>query len=147
MYKRVQKWRKKSFRSIFDKKGRIIVNEINEKESSIKVSKVVGKTALSKGKIQLNLHDGKNILSDIDVKVGDSVVLSLPDLKIKEVLPLKEGATIFLTKGKHGGSVGVLKEIKNNEATYSTGGKDVETAKGYLFVVGNGKEPKIAIEN
>ena len=138
---------KKSFRLIFDKKGRIIVNEINDKESLIKVSKVIGKTILAKGKIQLNLHDGKNILSDANVKVGDSVVLSLPDLKIKEVLPLKEGVTIFLTKGKHGGSVGTHKEIKNNEATYSADGKDVETAKSYLFVVGSGKGSMIAIEN
>jgi len=138
---------KRSFRLIFDKKGRIIVNEVNEKESSIKVSKIVGKTILPKGKIQLNLHDGKNILSDVNVKVGDSIVLNLPDLKIKEVLPLKEGVTIFLTKGKHGGSVGLLKEIKNNEATYFVDGKDVETAKDYLFVVGNEKGSAIVIEN
>ena len=138
---------KKSFRLIFDKKGRILVKEIPEKESSIKISKIVGKTVLVKNKIQLNLHDGKNILSDGGAKVGDSVVLSLPDLKVKEVLPLKEGATIFLTKGKHGGSVGTLKEIKNNEATYSVDGKDVETARNYLFVIGDEKGSTIVIEN
>mgnify|MGYP001420974342 CR=1 FL=1 len=138
---------KKSFRLVFDKKGRILVKEISEKESTIKVSKIVGKTVLVKNKIQLNLHDGKNILSDDGAKVGDSVVLSLPDLKVKEVLPLKEGVTIFLTKGKHGGSVGKLKGIKNNEATYSVDGKDVETARNYLFVIGDEKGSKIVIEN
>ena len=60
------------------------------------------------------------------------------------MLPLKNGAKVFLTKGRHAGNTGLLKEIKGEEATYSADGEDVETAKSYLFVVGE-KEAEITL--
>ena len=129
----------KHYRVVFNKKGKILISEIDLKESKMKVCKVMGKTILPKGKIQLNLHDGKNILSDVSVKVGDSVVLSLPNLKIKEVLPLTEGVTVFLTKGKHAGDVGKFKHFRDEEAIYVLDGKEIETAREYLFVIGKDK--------
>ena len=117
-------------------KGRLIVSEISPEESSVKILKVIGKTVLPKNKIQLNLYDGKNIFYDQPVKVGDSVLISLPDLKIKGILPLKEGANVFLVKGKHAGSKGILKSIKDESAHYVDNDKnEVETSKRYLFVL------------
>lgn len=129
----------KYYRITFDQKGRLVVLKITEEESNYKLSKVVSKTSLRGKKIQLNLHDSKNIISDQKVKVGDTLMLRLPDLEIKKVLPLKEGATVFLTKGKHAGSMGILKEIKGEEVIYSVDQVDVETAKNYLFVVEKSK--------
>ena len=65
-------------------------------------------------------------------------------LEVKEILPLSEGATVFLTKGKHSGDVGTLKKLNVREAIFSKENKDVGTAKGYLFVVGKNK-PAIKI--
>ena len=129
----------KYYRVVLDKKGRLSLLEVNKEESQTKLSKIVGKTALRGGKIQFNLHDGKNIVSDEKAKVNDTLVLNLSDLKIKKVLPLKEGVNVFLTKGKYAGYFGVLKEIKGKEAIFSFGTGDVETAKKYLFVVGENK--------
>lgn len=128
---------KKHYRVVLDVKGRIIVLEVPASESAMKVCKIIGKTALPGGKMQFNLHDGNNILAAKQAKVGDSFVVALPSLDVKEVLPLKEGCTIFLARGKHGGEMGVLKEIKGKEARYMTDGQEIETAKEYLFVVGN----------
>ena len=136
----------KSYRILFDKKGRIIIKEIEKTEAALKPCKIVGKTALAKGRIQYNLHDGKNIVADIKARVGDTLLLSLPSLEIKEIFPLEKGAMVFLTKGKHSGDVGKFKEIKNKEAVYSQDKEDVETAKEYLFVVGKDKLT-IKIEN
>jgi len=135
---------KKSYRALLDNKGRLVVQEIDVKEASLKPCKIVGKKMLAKGKLQYNLHDGKNILSDKKAQVGDTFILSLPKLEVKEVLPLKEGNFIFLTKGKHGGNSGLLKEIRGNEAIYVANNKDIETAKEYLFVLGE-KESKITL--
>jgi len=137
---------KQSYRVILDQKGRIKIVNVPDGESHIKVCKVVGRTALSGKKLQINLHDGKNIISDVKVKVGDSVVLTLPDYKIKEVLPLTAGATVFLTQGKHHGDLGKFEEIKGAEARYVKGDEHVQTAKEYLFVVGKEK-PVIEIKN
>jgi len=133
---------KKYCRIVLDKKGRVIVTEIPEKESNIKPCKIVNKTVLPKGKIQFNLHDGKNIIVDQKAKVGDSLILELPSLKIQKVIPLKPGVSVFLIGGRLSGNLGVLKEIKDNEATYVADSKEIETAKRYLFAVGE-KKPEI----
>ncbi len=130
---------KKHYRISLDNKGRLVVLEIPASESSTKICKVVGKKVLAGGKIQLNLHDGKNSSSQIKAKVGDSLVLNLPDFQIKEVLDLQRGAAIFLIKGKHSGDLGVLESINKKEAQYQSDGKKVETAKRYIFVVGKQK--------
>ena len=136
---------KKHYRLFLDQRGKLIVNEISEKGANIKPCKIVGKTMLAKGKNQFNLHDGKNIISEQKAKVGDTLVLSLPELEIKQVLSLQPKAIIFLQKGKHNGDVGTLKEIKGKEAVYEKEGKDIETAKNYLFVIGDQK-PVIEIK-
>lgn len=130
----------KHYRMYLDTKGFLGLKEVDAKESVVKASKVVGKTVLPKGKIQYHLYDGKNFTSDEKMNVGDSVVLDLPKLAVKKVLPLKAGMTVFLIKGKHCGDVGVLKHIKGDQAVYTVDGEEVETAKAYLFVVGE-KEP------
>ena len=107
--------------------------------------KIIGKTKLKNGQTQLNLHDGKNILSEEKVQVGDSIVLSLPQKQLQEVLALRPGMAVFLIKGKHAGDIGKLKKIEEQEAIYSSAGKDVETAKDYLFVVG-AKEALITLK-
>ncbi|MFA6461609.1 MAG: 30S ribosomal protein S4e [Candidatus Woesearchaeota archaeon] len=137
---------KQSYRLILDKKGRIIIVPISETESHLKVCKVVGKSILSGNKMQINLHDGKNINTDVKVNVGDSVVLTVPENKVKEVLPLTQGASVFLTQGKHNGDLGKFKEIKGREAIYIKDGEEIMTAKEYLFVVGKDK-PVIEIKN
>ncbi len=129
----------KNYRLLVDLKGRLILVEIPAEESRLKICKVLGKTVLRGGKMQFNLHDGKNILAGKEAKVGDSFVLSLPNLEIKKVLPFKEGAYVFLTKGKHAGDAGVLKAIKGAEATYCARNTSIDTAKKYFFVVGEGK--------
>lgn len=136
----------KHYRVIFNKKGNVIVSEIKEAESEIKPCQIVGKTALTKKQIQFNLHDGKNIVADIKANVGDTLILSLPKLEVKGVLPLQPGAIVFLTKGKHSGNLGTFKAIKNEEAIYTKGGEEIETAKEYLFVIGK-KKPVIEVDN
>ena len=135
---------KKSYRALLDQKGRLVIQKIDEKGASLKPCKIVGKKVLAKGKLQFNLHDGKNIISDKKAKVGDTFILSLPSLEVKEVLSLKEGNFVFLTQGKHGGHSGILKEIKGKEAIYVADKTEIETAKAYLFVLGE-KDSKIKL--
>ncbi len=127
---------KKHYRVVLDAKCRLQVKEISVSESALKVSRVTGKTVLKGGKIQYHLYDGKNVIGSISANVGDSVVVDLPGSKIKKVLPLNEGMSIFLIKGKHGGDTGVLKQLKGTQAIYTKGTEEIETAKEYAFVVG-----------
>jgi len=124
------------YRVQLDRKGRLVLVEITAAESKTKLCKVVGKTVLPKGKIQLNLHDGKNIITEIKAGIGDTLLMELPKLKVQKVLYLKPGAAVFLTQGKHIGNPGVLTEIKGREAKYAVDEQEIETIRDYLFVVG-----------
>jgi len=131
---------KKQFRILINKKGIIIASEIKQDEIKIKPCKIIGKTAVKTGKLQLNLFDGKNILTeDKSFNTGDTVVIEVPSHKIKEVLRLEKGAVVYLTKGKHIGETGIVDEIKGKKLIYLSGKDKLETLKGYAFVIGKEK--------
>lgn len=119
-----------------NKKGKIDVAEISKEEGSEKYCKIIGKKKLKKGKLQLNLSDGRNILIEKDsYKTGDSLILELPSQKIKEHLKLEKDAQIVLTGGKNIGNQGKVEAVKEKHLIYSTKeGKGV-TLKKYGFVV------------
>ena len=128
------------FRIILNKSGKLDLVKIKKEEASVKPSKIVGKT-MAKGKLQLNLYDGKNILvSGGNYTVGDSVLLSLPDQKITKHLKLDKKSSIFLVGGKHTGEIGHVEDIIQNKIIYKdSSGNLVETLKKYAFVVGETK--------
>ena len=129
------------FRVILDKKGKISLIKIGKDESSLKLCKITGKSIV-KGKIQLNLYDGKNIVVQKNgYKLGDSILLTLGKKnEIKEKISLDKGVLIYLTGGKHIGQVGKVQDIIGNRILYKTETEDsVETLKEYAFPIGKDK--------
>jgi len=132
---------KQSYRMTVTQKGKLHFTLLDEKEASLKVCKIIGKKTLPKGKIQLNLSDSRNILVPKDTyKVGDSILIQIPDQKIVEHFKLEKGNTIFLLGGKHIGESGEIVNIHNQEIVYkNTAGDTVETRAYYAYVVGTKK--------
>ena len=126
--------------------GKIDLIKINKEESLLKPCKIIGKTIV-RGKLQLNLFDGKNILADKNLyKVGDTLLLSLPGQKISKHLKLDKKSAIFLTGGKHIGEIGNVEDIIKNKVIYKNNKGDlIETSKKYAFVIGDSK-PLIKLE-
>ncbi|MDP2628552.1 MAG: hypothetical protein Q8P15_01495 [Nanoarchaeota archaeon] len=102
---------KKNYRLGLSKTGKFEIVEIPEKESVIKISKIVNKKILKGKKTQLNLSDGRNILSEIKCDVDDSVLIDLKNRKIEKCIPLREGTKAIIFEGKHSGKSGVIKKI------------------------------------
>ena len=99
------------FRVILNKKGKMDLVKINKEETLVKPCKITGKTMV-RGKLQLNLFDGRNISVDSNAyKVGDTILLSLPDQKITKHIKLDKKSTIFLTGGKHTGEIGNVEDV------------------------------------
>ena len=130
----------KSYRVVLDSKEKLALIEVDKSESNIKPCKIMNKTAV-KGKIQLNLNDGKNILIEKNgYKTGDTIFLELPKLAIKDHVSLEKNVLIYLTGGKHIGEVGKVKDIVGNRIIYVRDkGDNVETLKKYAFVIGETK--------
>lgn len=130
------------FRIILDNKGKINLIKIKKDESMLKPCKITGKRS-AKGKTQLNLYDGKNmIVTKDDFKVGDTVLITLgnKNFKIKESIKLDKNSLIYLTGGKHIGQIGRVQDIIGNRIIYKTeSGEVIETLKKYAFSIGKEK--------
>ncbi|MBI2101577.1 30S ribosomal protein S4e [Candidatus Woesearchaeota archaeon] len=131
---------KEHFRVVLGKKGKIALAKISKDEALTKPCKITGKTAV-KGRLQLNLYDGKNIIaSDKAYSVGDTLMMSLPDQKISKHLKLGKNSVIILTGGKHIGELGSVENIVGSKIVYKDEkGVLVETSKKYAFVIGDSK--------
>jgi len=128
---------KKSFRIILNTKGKLITQEIDEKEATMKLIKVTGKTTRKGNCLQLNCNDGRNIIVEKDeYKVGDTLSFDLEKKKITETFHLQKGSTIQLTGGKHMGKIGKVIEIKENLVKLTAKNEEVLTLRKYAFVLG-----------
>ena len=102
---------KKNYKIKLSKQNKFVFEEISDKDAETKTCKIIGKRILSKEKTQLNLHDGRNIISKEKANIGDSVVLNLKDNKIIKIIALEKGQKGFVIKGKHAGSFGKIENI------------------------------------
>ena len=128
-------------RCMLDAHGRIELVPIKATEAKWKLLRVENKTIVKGGKVQLNLHDGTNVIYDKKIKTGDVIQMGLPDYKIKSILEFKDGAHSLIIGGSH---VGSIAKIKGHEITRSPKPNlvmydDFQTIKPYSFIVGNKK--------
>lgn len=114
---------KKNYELGLSEKGKFSINEIKAEGINKKIAKVNNKKMLKGKKIQLNLKDGRNFISNIDCKVNDSVIINLKDKKIEKCLPLKEKAKAIVFAGKHAGKMGVINKIDNKGSMIELGTK------------------------
>jgi len=127
----------KYYRLTINKKGKLALIEIPQQESALKIVKIINKRVLEKDTLQLNLSDGRNLLTkNKTYATGDSLLLELPGQKIIEHYPLAPNSRIFVFKGKHTGQDGVIKEIKQDKVIFTHGTEEDETKKEFIFVTG-----------
>ena len=104
---------KKHFILTFDKRGKFALEEIDEKDSKKKISKIIDKTILKNGKTQINLIDGRNFIYDKECSVNDSVIIDLAKKNVQKVMPIKEKSNALVVKGQHTGKKVKIKKLEN----------------------------------
>jgi len=131
---------KAEYRMLLTDKGKLALVPISDDEAKFKLCRIEKKTTVSKGRTQLNLHDGRNIVLDKNqYRSGDVLKISLEDQKILESYPLAAGATVMIIEGNKSGQTSVVSESivvrgpSPNIVRFTDGG---ETVKGNVFVVG-----------
>lgn len=131
----------KHYRIVVDGKGRLKVEEVKKDDASKKLLRIVKKHTAPGGKITYTFHDGRNMLGDNHLKVGDSILVSLPKADMKGHLKRDKGAICLVVEGKHAGTVVKLKDIikraggKPPEALVQHDKDEFITVAKYLFVV------------
>ncbi len=143
---------KKKYRLLFDRKGRLIAIPIKAEKETTKICKVVGKKAAKKQKIQVITNDGRTLMFDkTDIKVGDSLKLSLPDQKVLKHYKMKEKDSVYLIAGRHVGRIAKVETIVPSAMNKKTlldlfdGKEKFQTIADNIIVVGEDK-PEIELD-
>lgn len=119
--------------------------KINETEKTKKLAKVISKTSIKGGKTQLGFHDGRSMISDIDVNVGDSCLLEIPKQKILQVIKLEQDCQVIVTRGINAGQIGTVKKIEGGtfnlprRVLLELGERKIEISTEMTMVVGKEK--------
>ena len=87
--------------------------KIQDSEKTKKLAQVVRKVTISKGRTQIGFHDGRSLISDTPVNVGDVCLLQVPEQKILEVIKLEKGNHGLVTKGTNAGKIGKIETIED----------------------------------
>jgi small subunit ribosomal protein S4e len=137
-----------NYRMALDTHGRLRLTTIAPEEAKVKLVRIENKTVLPKGKFQLNMHDGRNIiLAKNQYKTGDVLKIEVPSQKILKQLPLKEGCLAILIAGSHPGALVTVEsfEVKRGSGQNLVGFKEgFSTVWDHVFVVGE-KTPEVKL--
>ena len=134
------------YRILLSKQGKLVLHPIDEKEASIRPCKIQSKRIVAGGKIQIAFADGTTMFTDNkEYKAGDTLVLSMPDNKVREHLKFEKGAMLYITAGRQASLYGTFEEVRQfsgaqpDNIVVSHAGKHYETRKDYAMVIGREK--------
>jgi small subunit ribosomal protein S4e len=130
------------------------LHQVPNEERQFKLCKVMGKTTVKKGNVQLNLSDGRNILikvadpkrpSEDIYKTSDLIRLSIPNAEILDHIPFEQGVLAIIDSGENVGQWGEVTKITESNIYGSTvtirnsENQEVETVADYVFPIGKGE--------
>jgi len=137
---------KKKYRVLLDKKGRIILTEIDFKGETYKVSKIVNKKTGKNSKIKITTNDGFTFeLGKEKATIGDSVKIVFPEIKMGAVYHMDKDGVAFITGGTHVGEIttveGITEGTLQRKKLVSLSNKDskFQTVTNNVYVIGKGK--------
>jgi len=151
----------KRFRILPSAKG-LVLHSISQEEANFKLCRIENKTVAKNGHVQINLHDGSNILVKIadlknpqeDVyKALDTVKISLPEKLVIEHVKIKENVPAIITGGKNIGKYGKIVEmerVKGKKRRNSLAiiederGNRYQTILNFVFAIGE-TQPLISL--
>ncbi|RLG86392.1 MAG: 30S ribosomal protein S4e [Thermoprotei archaeon] len=129
--------------------------EIPKEEAGLKLVRIENKTTVKGGHIQLNLHDGRNILVRVSnpsnpaedtYKTMDSLLIRVPSQEIVEHIRFNKGSLAIVIDGRNVGRVGrvidVVKGMGRDRTLVTL--EDLEehrfqTVLSYVFIIGSEK--------
>ncbi|NIS73611.1 MAG: 30S ribosomal protein S4e [Candidatus Aenigmarchaeota archaeon] len=131
----------KAFRVNVDRHG-LVLEGIKPEEAKKKLCRVQNKRVIKGGRFQINLHDGRNILSEKDVyRTNDSLLIELPGQKVLKHFKFDRNSPALIISGKNIGVKGKIKDVfdrktmlESSRVVLQTKDGEIETVKDYVLV-------------
>ncbi len=126
------------YRVVSSPKG-LALQKTDKKDAGIRLAKIKNKTYVKGKKLQLNFHDGSNMLvNDGEFKTSDVVVIDIFHNVIKDTIKFEKGNFAIVTGGHNKGLRGKIDSIDKNLKTVilSTDSRKLPVPVRYIFVVG-----------
>ncbi len=151
----------KTYRVLPSEKG-LILHLIETDEAEFKLCRIEDKTSVMGGHVQLNLHDGTNILIRVNdpkkpeedvYQTLDTLKLSIPDQEVLEHVKLAVGAPAIIIGGKNVGRYGKITAIEEKPSRkrrdllvtiQSKNGNRFQTTLNFIFLLGDA-EPFVSL--
>ena len=126
------------YRVLFDSKNRFKL--FKEDANAGKLCRINNKTIVRNGAVQLNLHDGTNVLASNDYKTFDTIILDI-NHKIVKHIPYKPGNLAMIVGGEHSGEIGKIKQIRKVRGSGTnmvsiSNESEFDTIEDYVYVIG-----------
>jgi small subunit ribosomal protein S4e len=102
-----------SYRFVPKNSELLVPISISDEEKIQKLVKVTNKITTKGKKPQYSFHDGKTLISDEKLMVGDSCLLQIPNTKIITRIKFAKGCMVLVTRGENAGSIGKVDDIKD----------------------------------
>lgn len=125
--------------------------KIKDSEKTKKIVRVKSKVSIKGNKTQIGFHDGRSLVTDAKINVGDSCLIQIPEVKILDVMKLEKGTHAIVTRGINAGQVGTIEEIEKGtfilprKAILSLQTRKIEIPTDLLMVIGK-ESPVIQIK-
>ena len=117
--------REEYYRVFPDEGGRLSLTPIDADAAASRLGKIVGKSTVAGGDVQVTLHDGTTLLVDEPYGTTDSLVIDNETKEVVAQFPYEEGALVTAVDGQHAGRIGVVKRI---DVTYGSSANGVRVA-------------------
>ena len=118
---------------------------IKAEEKSKKLVRVKSKVSIKHGKTQIGFHDGRSLIDETKVSVGDTCILQVPEQKILDVLKLEKGVLGLIVRGANVGKIGTITEIKEGtfilpkRVSFKLEDREIEIPAKMIMPVGKDK--------
>ena len=138
------------FRVVKNRRGRLTLITVPAAEAGTKLGRIRFKHAVRGGRVEMTLHDGRNLIvaADAPYRVGDTLQIEVPTQKVLRHLPLAPGQLAYVSGGSHVGQLGHVErvEVRNSSQPNLVHFKEgFSTVKEHVFVVGE-TAPQVTLE-
>ena len=122
----------KSYQLTLSPTGKFAFEESKLKDSHL--CKVINKKIQNSHLIQLNFHDGSNVISKDKIKVGDSVHIDFSG-KITKHISLEKGKEALIISGKYIGKRGKIDSVEGKSVSININGGQTSLKEAQVIVL------------